>query len=140
MEGLPDEEIPLFVSLPARRPGDPWPLPAGAAFPPVIRVLPDGREVDIRLLPGAEIRGTVVDLEGKPAVGARVFATRPARWMSTQETTDAEGRFRIVVPAGDSPLFVVASLKIASDRVLRAQSDDVRPGTTELALSLEEND
>jgi hypothetical protein len=139
LEGLVADETQFFAWIPPQGPDDPWPLPGGAVVPPAVSVVPDGREVDFRLLPGEEIRGTVLDPGGKPAKGARVFAFRAGKWMSTEGLTDDGGRYRIMVPAGEILPSIRAILRKDAATSLHAFATDVRPGTKELLLRLEED-
>jgi protocatechuate 3,4-dioxygenase beta subunit len=76
------------------------------------------RERRFRLVPGIEVRGQVVEDDGRPIAGACVFYAAPVSRSSTPEMgntrpfrhmtvhTGADGQFRIVVPAGQCRLEV----------------------------------
>jgi hypothetical protein len=139
LDGLPAAETRVFAWIPPRGPDDPWPLPGGGALPAPTTSTPDGREVEIRLVPGSDIRGTVVDAEGKPVPGAKVHARNGEAWMSVPGTTDNRGRFRVVVPAGEGLLTVRAAALTADGKRRAAENNDVRPGTNDLVLAIEED-
>jgi hypothetical protein len=68
--------------------------------------VPDTTRYDIRLRPGGTIRGTTVDEEGKPVVGAEVRMAMQNSWSPMAATTDKEGKFELVdVPAGPIAYF-----------------------------------
>jgi protocatechuate 3,4-dioxygenase beta subunit len=68
--------------------------------------VPDTTRYDIRLRPGGTIRGTTVDEEGKPVVGAEVRMAMQNSWSPMAATTDKEGKFELAdVPAGPIAYF-----------------------------------
>jgi hypothetical protein len=88
---------------------------------------------DVDLESGYEpIAGTVVDADGEPVRGARVYASSEAtgRSFSSNTRTDREGRFSLVVRPGST--YAVSSLRETSSVVERG----VAAGTTELLLEL----
>jgi protocatechuate 3,4-dioxygenase beta subunit len=63
--------------------------------------VPDAARFDIRLRPGATVRGTATDEEGKPVAGADVRMAMQQSWSPMGAVTDKEGKFELTdVPAG----------------------------------------
>ena len=106
----PGAKNPSTASFTASHPGY---LPAEIA----VRELP--RNVSIALETGCQVTGTVTDaVTGGPAVGALVLAERLGEYSATPATTDAAGRFAMVLPE-DRYNFMVR----AKDRVCVARTD-----------------
>lgn len=96
--------------------------------------------IDVRLTLGADgctLLGSVVDVQGRPAVGARVAIVcddtlKPA-WSELLLTTDAAGRFHTdELPAGER--HVVASLPEFAPAIARVTTSTAGPMTVALQL------
>lgn len=72
------------------------------------------KSVNIYMVPTSQratLRGTVVNNQGLPIKGARVFAAATTMLTSTFATTDADGRFIIDTIAGGVPYDILASAR-----------------------------
>jgi hypothetical protein len=140
VEGIPADEHQVCLGVKTTGPDDPWPLPGGAALPATYWALADGREVEVRLISGAEIRGTVEDSDGHPLRGAGVYAMKNRDWFSTRGTTDDRGRFRIVVPAAETSLTVIAHTPGPNGMGITTRAEGIHPGTDGLVLRFGQDD
>lgn len=87
----------------------------------------------LRLLPAAQIRGRVVDAEGRAVrtlVNARVMP--PIAYMAKNYETDADGRFTLDV----APDFVGEVRASTGNPFLDATAESVVAGTHDLALPI----
>jgi hypothetical protein len=69
-----------------------------------------GALADVRLERGAAVMGRCVGPDGKAVPGARIhtaFADKPLSSLGRTRTTDAEGRFRLVIPHGRAAELIV---------------------------------
>ncbi len=75
----------------------------------------------VELVPGKIVSGQVLDIDGRPAKGIAIFTGRnPQSWQTDsahKTTTDANGRYRLVVPDGDrGRIFVIPNHAAAVSR------------------------
>ena len=101
------------------------------------RGAPAGRPVDLSLVPGGGLSGTVTDSKGKPVEGASVRAVSalPGTWVSLATRTDARGGFafhgappvtyRVMATAPDFAPGILES--VAVERDAEARADVVLP-------------
>ena len=79
-----------------------------------------GALADVRLERGAAVAGRCVGPDGKSIPGARIhagFADKPLSSLGRTRTTDAEGRFRLVIPHGRAAELIVYPESLAPRRV-----------------------
>ncbi len=83
--------------------------PDGAVTSAELRLDPGQRtEITLVLSPATAVRGTVVDTEGHPVVGATLFV-EGVPWLARGATSDSGGTFRLAtVPEGVTSLVAVA--------------------------------
>ena len=79
-----------------------------------------GALADVRLERGAAVMGRCVGPDGKAVPGAKIhaaFADKPLSSLGRTRTTDAEGRFRLVIPHGRAAELIVYPEQWAPRRV-----------------------
>lgn len=124
-----EDESLFWFGFPERAPGAPWPLPSGEAPPLPVRALADGREVILRLRPGAALEGVVEDGEGRPVAGAAVLCP------TDRVRTGADGRFSLVVAEGEKVRFLLARAgEVGKEE--RAALEDVDPAAGPVRMVL----
>ncbi len=102
----------------------------------------DEKDVTVKLQAWGKIGGRLLDAEGKPVVGARVYASAKddIRHVSLNKdldekpaTTDAEGKFTLDVPSGDVRYLLSFSVKNKFQNTRfdpKAKGHTVKPGET----------
>ena len=87
------------------------------------RQVADGTELDLQLEEGVWLRGTVVEADGSPLVGARVLTQGPDQGYREGARTDSQGRFRVGVER-DQHYAVMAQRPLGEPGVGRGQRWD----------------
>jgi len=109
----------------------PWRSPAAQA------IVPDGQTVDVHLLPGAAIRGVLLNVSGAPAKGGGVFVYVDGVYVSWAKIEE-NGRFTAVVdPSETRQIDLQATGRAPGGRELWAKIEDVRPGAADVILRFE---
>jgi RNA polymerase sigma-70 factor (ECF subfamily) len=107
--------------------------PRGYVLAVAREVAVGARDVVLRLLPAAQIRGRVVDADGnavRTLVNARVMP--PIAYMSKNYETDADGRFTLDV----APDFVGEVRASTGNPLVDATAEGVVAGTDDLVLTI----
>lgn len=135
---LPEDSYNVALDL-APEQADQWTAVAHESV--TVQPAKPSEGLEFRLTQGSLLEGTVLDSQGKPAVGAMVGVYGPAHpssgpWVQST-VADAGGHFRLRVPAGEQRLYVMGwpSHGIGSQPVKVVKTTEGQTVTTELKVN-----
>lgn len=130
IKGLRDIETKVSLSFGSTR-EQPW------CSPPARTLVPTGQTIEMRLVAGTTIEGTLLDERGKPMAIGGVYLHIADKLVSWAKV-DGEGRFVAVVhPDETRPVKLQAYKHVAGGQALRASAENVLPGATNVVLRFE---
>jgi hypothetical protein len=123
-------EVQIFLHF-VGSPEQPWLAPPGP------KATPDGREIVLRLRKGDTIEGVLLKADGTSA-GMGSVAVMKGKQHVSNARSDAEGRFVVVVEAGDpGPYSLRGMVQIPGGNAHGAFAKGVQPGATGVELRFE---
>lgn len=121
LTGLPRGQVVVFAHFAGRTPPDDWMNPERLAAES------DGSTHELRFRQGHPVTGVVREADGAPVAQTVVRVLRGESYVGAA-ATDADGRFRVLVPADDGPAFTLIATVNDARGIVEARAEDVRAG------------
>lgn len=121
LEGLPQGEVMVYAHFAGKRPPDDW------IDPERLTVTSDGSTHEMRFRQGHPVTGVVREGDGSSSAQTIVRVLRGESYVGAV-VTDAEGRFRALVPDDGGAGFTLVATVNDERGIVNARAEDVRPG------------